>query len=183
MKYHQKTRVDPGPTLYLLGSDYLQVKMMMATMVGLGPWKYAHKTSVSQDFAQRITSPLYQQQWRKSSLSFCDHWDSSANQIITNYKYLMRLDLQVALPHPQPLNSSWNSNSAKSCVERGRFQIYSRFQLTLFFTLNSRLKKKKKQTEIMPILPKSPVGHCGGLNGIPRKCISARTSEGDLIWK
>lgn len=154
MKYHQKTRVDPGPTLYLLGSDYLQVKMMMATMVGLGPWKYAHKTSVSQDFAQRITSPLYQQQWRKSSLSFCDHWDSSANQIITNYKYLMRLDLQVALPHPQPLNSSWNSNSAKSCVERGRFQIYSRFQLTLFFTLNSRLKKKKSRQRLCQYSPK-----------------------------
>lgn len=37
MKYHQKTRVDPGPTLYLLGSDYLQVKIMVATVAGLGP--------------------------------------------------------------------------------------------------------------------------------------------------
>lgn len=63
MKYHQKTSVDPGPTLYLLGSGYLQVKIMVATVAGLGPWKYVHKTSVPHDFAQRMTSPcpLYQQ--------------------------------------------------------------------------------------------------------------------------
>ena len=37
MKCHQKTRVDPGPTLYLLGSDYLQVKMIVATVQAWDP--------------------------------------------------------------------------------------------------------------------------------------------------
>lgn len=70
--------------------------MMIAAMVGLGPWKYAHKTSVSQDFAQRMTSThcISNSGERVASASRC--WDSSANQMITKYKYLMRLDLQVA---------------------------------------------------------------------------------------
>ena len=163
MKYHQKTRVDPGPTLYLLGSDYLQVKMMVATVAGLGPWKYAHKTSVSQDFAQRLTSPcaLYQQQWRESSLSFCDHWGSSANQMITKYQYLMRLDLQVALPHPQPLNTILQLKFQLSQVLCGKREISNPLKIpsNCLFHSEQQIKKKKKcRQRLCQYFPKVPRG-------------------------
>lgn len=51
MKKHSwKTSVDPGPALYLLGSDSLQLK----SMADPRPWEGTHKPWVSQDFAQTM---------------------------------------------------------------------------------------------------------------------------------
>lgn len=118
-KRHRKTHVDGNLTPHLLGSDSHQVKTMVAVMAGAETWeRYPRDTGPSRHCSEKDFLELYyiwqeiingvlciKRYWRKATLSFCQCPGSFANQIITKYKYLMRLVLQISLLCPQSLNT------------------------------------------------------------------------------